>query len=425
MTTGALRVLNLQADNYKRLRAVEITPSGDLVQITGRNGQGKTSVLDALWAALSGGDVSRQTPKPIREGASTAQVRVDLGEYVVTRRWTKDGPGTLTVEAAAGGVLRSPQAVLDALLGRFAFDPLAFTQQSGKEQVATLIAALGDSLGFDPAELDEERAALYADRTDANREVKRAEERVRSLGDPADDLPDEPVSVSALLAELAEIDEEHAARNAAIDQLSYLARRHRDANERVKAAEAALNSAREEEATVARERIGQQQRIDAMPVERDRKPILDRLEQAEEINEEVRLAARIREADAQAQAAVAAANALDRRIREIDERKAAGLAAASFPVEGLSFDDGGVTYRGVPFSQASTSEQLRVSVGIAMAMNPRLRVLRIDRAEALDSDGLRLIADMAGEQGYQVWLSRVDESGAVGIQIEDGEVVGG
>lgn len=49
-----MRIVNLQAENIKRLRAVEVTPSADVVIISGRNGQGKTSVLDSIWYALAG-----------------------------------------------------------------------------------------------------------------------------------------------------------------------------------------------------------------------------------------------------------------------------------------------------------------------------------------------------------------------------------
>ncbi len=48
-----MQIISLQAENIKRLTAVEIKPDGALVQITGRNGAGKSSVLDAIWWALS------------------------------------------------------------------------------------------------------------------------------------------------------------------------------------------------------------------------------------------------------------------------------------------------------------------------------------------------------------------------------------
>lgn len=49
-----LHILSLEAENVKRLRAVKIEPKGRMVPIGGRNGQGKTSILDAIWWALAG-----------------------------------------------------------------------------------------------------------------------------------------------------------------------------------------------------------------------------------------------------------------------------------------------------------------------------------------------------------------------------------
>jgi recombinational DNA repair ATPase RecF len=42
-----MKITKLIAENVKKLSVVEITPDGNLVQITGKNGQGKSSVLDA------------------------------------------------------------------------------------------------------------------------------------------------------------------------------------------------------------------------------------------------------------------------------------------------------------------------------------------------------------------------------------------
>jgi len=98
------------------------------------------------------------------------------------------------------------------------------------------------------------------------------------------------------------------------------------------------------------------------------------------------------------------------------------IAAAKMPVEGLGFGDGEVTYNGHPFAQASGAEQLRVSVAIAMAGNPKLRVLRIKDGSLLDSKSLALLEEMADLNDFQVWIESVDESGTVGIVMEDGAV---
>lgn len=92
------------------------------------------------------------------------------------------------------------------------------------------------------------------------------------------------------------------------------------------------------------------------------------------------------------------------------------------PVPGLSLAEGRVLLNGVPFDQSSSAEQIRTSVAIAMAANPKLRIIRIKDGSLLDEDGLRLIAEQAKENDYQVWIERVDSSGKIGIVMEDGSV---
>jgi len=102
-------------------------------------------------------------------------------------------------------------------------------------------------------------------------------------------------------------------------------------------------------------------------------------------------------------------------LAAIDRQKAEGLAAAKMPIDGLSFDNDGVTYQGIPFKQCSAAEQLRVSVAMAMALNPQVRVIRITN--------MRLIEEMAAANDYQCWVERVSDSAeGVGIYIEDGRV---
>ena len=63
------RIISLEAENIKRLKAVKIEPAGEnLVVVSGENAQGKTSVLDSIEMALAG---TRSVPdRPIREGKS-------------------------------------------------------------------------------------------------------------------------------------------------------------------------------------------------------------------------------------------------------------------------------------------------------------------------------------------------------------------
>ena len=118
----------------------------------------------------------------------------------------------------------------------------------------------------------------------------------------------------------------------------------------------------------------------------------------------------------------ASAEQYDNGIKEIDSRKVKLLQEADLPVPGLGVDDEGVTFNGVPFIQASAAERLRVSVAMAMAANPEVRVICIKDASLLDADSRKLLADMAAEHDYQIWYEVVGDGGPTGIVIEDGEV---
>ena len=58
-----------------------------------------------------------------------------------------------------------------------------------------------------------------------------------------------------------------------------------------------------------------------------------------------------------------------------------------------------------------------------MAANPKVKVILIREGSLLDEQGLRLVADMASKQGFQVWLEAVTNRTDVGIVIEDGRVI--
>lgn len=408
-----MKVTKLINSNYKNARRVEIVPDADgkLVIIEGNNGAGKSSVLDSIAAALGGVD-SKNTPKPIRDGQSSAEIIVETEELTVTRRFTPSG-STLSVMSKDGAKFSKGQAKLDELVGKLSLDPFAFTQLDNKKQLAQLLDLV--DLPFDPAQLDAERKAVFDERTAVNRDVKELAAQLQAYGDTPEGLPESEVSVAELLGEYREAEalarrqqDDHnglassrAKAQATVAEIKRLQLQLEEHNKDIETAEAAIRN--------------------HAPLP-DLDAIQSQIDGAEETNRQVRKAQE-RAALAERHTATAdRAAQLTAKIDKIDTDKADMLASATFPVPGLGFDENGVTYRGVPFKQASTAEQIRVSMGMAIALNPKLRIIRIADGSLLDQNSLALVEEMATKHDYQVWLEVVGEGRDGAFTIVDGEL---
>nr|WP_218681509.1 AAA family ATPase [Rhodococcus qingshengii] len=415
-TDTGLRVVKLEVERFKRIRAVEITPdpNSSTVTIAGRNAQGKSSVIDAIWAALSGAAAVKgtSTTRPIRDGENSARVTVDLGDIVVTRTWSGEKTA-LKVESKDGAKYSSPQRMLDEMVGRLSFDPLAFASLPAKDQQSELLGLV--ELPFDPAVLAGQRKSAFDERTDVGRTVKQLRGQLDGFPEIGDEVPDEPVSVAALVAELDTARELEVSIEVANDEIA-------TARNILAETDRAISELREKENRWLEKLEETKARLAALPDRIDIEPIRSRIDNAETINAGVRQKQERQQVLDQLEDWREKQDALTARIAELDKRREDGLAAAEFPVPGLGFDEDGVTLDGVPFAQASAAEQLRVSVAMAMALNPKVRIIRITDGSLLDSENLALIEEMAGANGFQVWIERVDESGSVGVVIEDGEV---
>ena len=391
-----MKITGFKAENFKRLRAVELSPDGTSVVIAGRNAQGKSSVLDAIWAALAGKNGVKEITRPIRDGESKASVVVELDDLRVERKWTPSG-STLTVGPRDGkSKFNSPQAILDGLIGKLSFDPLAFAEADAKTQRAMLLDLTGLAEEVDALERD--RKAAYDERTEVNRDAKSIKARLDSL--PNVTMHGVRIDVAETVKEL-QVAQERERLKAAWTRL----------NDEIVAAQADL--AKIEEA--GRRLPG------SAPVETLQK----RLEEAEEVNRVADIDEKRQELGEEYQSLQGDAHDLTERIEAADAAKVKLLQEADLPVPGLGVDDEGVTFNGVPFIQASAAERLRVSVAMAMAANPEVRVICIKDASLLDADSRQLLADMAAEKDYQIWYEVVGDGGPTGVVIEDGEVAGG
>lgn len=404
-----MKIVRLEAENVKKLRVVEITPDGSVVTVGGRNGQGKSSVLDAITYALAG---QKAAPRePIRRGEKNAQVVLDLGDIVVTRRWTPNS-SRLEVVASDGKKLATPQKVLDRLVGTISFDPLEFARLKPPEQRKVFC----DLIKLDTDELDRRRREIYAERTTVNRYLKRARDALAAAPHHKD-APGSEVSVAELAEELERRRGQNALNARKRAELEEWRHKAKDVSARIAQLRAELEQINDR-GKALRAEVDELEDVDTSEVLEQIKTIEETNRKARENANRERLRAEVDELEEKSEALTTA-------IEDIDGQKATAVANADFPVEGLGIDDDGVIFNELPFGQASQAEQLRVSVAIGLALNPELRVLLIRDGSILDQQSLELVAQMAADHDAQVWLELVSETGdGCAVHLEDGAIVG-
>lgn len=452
-----MRILSLQASNVKRLVAVEINPTSAVVEITGKNRQGKTSLLDSIWWLIKGaGNIQSE---PIRSGETEAVIVGILGDegsekrLKVTRTFKlkrtelkkiEEGEApdptefttTLTIENEEGFKRDKPQEMLDELIGSLAFDPLAFLHGKPADQVKML----RDLLGLDFSDIDKAIKDAFTERTDVNRDAATYRAQANAILVPTD-TPDEAVNVDELIAELeqagqqnaaierqhSELRQEEASIRRAAEALDADSQRYEAERQRIKdmiAAADALELRLKEDHQAILRREEELKAADPIPDPVDTADLRQKITEARTLNEAVDKRTRKAELVEKAEERETKAAELTAQINAKKAEKEDLLAKSAMPVEGLSFGEDGVILRGQPFEQASDAEQLETSIAIAGAMNPKLRVIRVREGDKLDSDAWASLVAFAEKNDLQIWAETVESRRDSAIVIEDGQVAG-
>lgn len=435
MATNDLYVLALEIEHYMRISAVEIACTGPgVVEITGKNRQGKTSVLSAIWAAIGGAD--HEPEEPIRDGADSGSVKLLIGkdqkhpEYEVTKtfRYKADGSAvvaTLKVRNLDGMMPAKPQQLLSSWLQSVTIDPMRFLAEPKKQgEILRKIA------GLDTAAIDNQRLAAFTERTEVNRDLKRIKSQVEGM--PAEEKLPERIDVTKALAELAAAQRKVQEANEQKREIEYAQREVDDCAATVEAIKERIEKL-QDDLSVAEEDLAEHKAILAKVNEGplitvpDMEGLRNRLAEADKVNrrhEAIKAANATRRISVkELEATDAKANELTARIDELDEAKAAAIAACKMPLKGLSIDDdGNVTFKGVPIAQASRAEQIEVAVAIAMAQSPRLKVLMIRDGSLLDEETMARVQAFARKHKLQIWVETVRAATDQAIEIVDGRL---
>lgn len=405
-----VKINRLEIENVKRVKAVRLSPSAKgLTIIGGKNGQGKTSVLDAIAWALGGKKF--EPTQPYRDGSMTSpKLRVELSNGLIVERGGKNG--TLKVLDPSGA--KGGQKLLDAFIDELALDLPKFMQASDAEKGKILLQIIG--VGDKLAEMDREEATLYNRRTEIGRI---AEQKSKFAAEMTyyPDVPKEPVSASDLIQQQQEILKKNAENQRLRENAEKL-------QAELGAAEKALRDAqaRVEDLTkkvkIARKCAEDLHDESTEELERN-------IADVDALNVKIRANLDREKAELDAETYSKQYDSLTQEIESVRDSRKALLDSAELPLPELSVKEGKLLYKGQQWDGMSGAERLRVATAIVRKLKPECGFVLMDKLEQMDQDTLADFGAWLEAEGLQVIATRVSTGDECSIIIEDGYVLGG
>lgn len=434
----SLKLIGLQVKDFQKIHLIDLTfdPDSSSLSIGGDNEQGKSAILNAIYAALVKTPNSVQTP--IRDGCENAFVRLTLGDcsegmtpaYKIERMYETGESGKVLSQIKVTDLrslekVSNPSAFVARLLGDTIIDVTQFIDGLTPAQQRSLVSKI---VNIDTDDVDARIKELQDNDTGLRKVQTSAEEQVGRVPYHPDVKQTAEVQASEILDELRAAVE----RNQSVVSLKAHGEALRQeairARSDVEAAEARLASLKE----VLQEVESKSAKVDAEIAAAsmvDEQPIRDRLGEVEALN------AKIRDNLARAVARerwLAAEDATRQNLEALAQAKEERrklLASAKMPIEGLSIGHTYLEYDGHPLSDESRARQILVAVSIALAANSDLKLILIPDAAVIKSRVMQDIITMCAEKGAQVvvemasekldgtWLPRTD------IIVSDGSVI--
>lgn len=428
-----MKVLRYRAHHVQKISDIDWNLEGhNLFLVGGRNGQGKTSGLVGLLMALCGRSGGVWPEVALQEGQKEGWVKVDLGDdprltIELYLRRARSGQVTekFRVLDADGKEVRQPRELLKRLYSLHAFDPRGFERLDPKQQREILLKLAG----FDYGAMEAEYKEFYGKRTEVNRDGKRLRARHDAMPGHVG-VPAEEVSVSALISDRDRLQQANGAIQKERERVEGM-------GGRISAAATQLAARQDEIAILVKEAKHLETKLaaDKEAYETLSKAVaglneepLDEINRqigsVEDTNRKIRQNQEKERLGRELAGMRTMSEQLTEKMNTLRATQQRKLADVEWPVDGLSFDDDGILYGGLPFRQAANSDRLDISVQIGMALNPKLRLLVSQDMNDLDDESEQRLQKRLEERDFLMIAEVVTRSDAdeerCAVVIEDG-----
>ncbi len=405
----SVKINSLEIENVKKVKAVKLEPSEKgLTIIGGKNGQGKTSVLDSIAWAL-GGDKHKPS-KAQRDGSLVPpNLHIVLSNGLIVERKGKNSD--LKVTDPNGQ--RAGQQLLNEFVEQLALDLPKFMEVSNKEKAKTLLRIIGAEKEL--AELETAEQNLYNDRM----AIGRIADQKKKYADEMtfyDGVPAEIISASELIKQQQDILAKNGENQRKREQKERYERELAEAQTAFDMASKRLSEARENAETARKNAIDL--------LDESTEELELNIRNIDQLNAKIRSNLDKEKAEEEAKYYAAKYDELTTKIYDVRKKKKELLDNADMPLDGLSVDNGELTYKGSKWDCMSSSDQLKTAAAIVRRLNPDCGFVLMDKLEQMDGDTLKEFGAWLEAEGLQVIATRVSTGDECTVIIEDGYVKG-
>lgn len=431
-----MKIQHVKISNILGVQALEFTPAAGLTAITGQNGQGKTSVLEAMRSVLGKGHDATLLRKGATEGEVVLVLEdgIELRERVTAAKTTRD-------VIKDGKKIAKPADTLASLTDALSVNPVDFLTATKKDRVKVLLesmplvadaARLSQITGI-PVEPSQSHALnviefirkqVYDDRTGTNRAVA---EKAATINQLELALPEAPGGVEGSEEELqAKVKAADDAKNAELtrvaDKLGGIQRQHSEACTALRAeAQAKIDAIKAELEQALASKESALREIEGKAQAQREKTIQRHAEAVNPLNQALAVIRVNRDNAARRAQSLAIIEQMKEDLTGLEQDAAKQTQAlkdleayksellSSLPISGLEVIDGEVFRDGIPFDRLNTAQQVRIAIEIAALRAGDLAVCCVDRLECLDSESFEELAAQAEEMGLQLFVTRVSD----------------
>jgi flagellar biosynthesis GTPase FlhF len=446
-----LKVSRIKISNILGIESLEFAPSPvGLTVVRGKNGSGKTSVIESLRTAFNGAHDATL----LRTGAQKGEVVLVLDDGTEIKKTVDENSADVRVNHPEIGPVSRYGSFLKKLADTLSLNPIEFLTASPKDRVNLLLQAIpmritADQIGFVPqialSGVDlgkhalESFSQIHKNLFEYRRGVNRAEKEKRAtVSQLTETLPADPdggnwsdvfdqrqkelgalrlaaqEKTSAIRADYASIVD--AANKVYMETSAQL---ERELSEQIEKLRADTEIARKyaQEKRDGQISCAEKNRDESLAHEKEQydprnQELVAAISEAKTMIEQHAKTEKTREFIAQL---TTEADHLEKQsksftsaLSQLEVLKASFLQ--KLPISGVEIRDDDIFIGDIPFDRVNTARKVEIAIEAAILRSGSLPLIVCDGIEALDSETFRIFRDKIEQRGVQCIVARVDDS---------------